>query len=83
MIEPFTEIERFQERLGTRVPAVGWQAGIDRGYLDVLLGACGRDQVIGLEDESERAPPQCRKFVGVEAGDPFAVDQVFARGRLV
>ncbi|MNY66608.1 hypothetical protein D3C86_2040620 [compost metagenome] len=67
MVEPLAELQLLQQGFRAVVAVARRHAGIDGRHLDVFLGACGRNEIVALEDEAEGAPAQCRQFVGVEA----------------
>ena len=57
------EFERLQRSFSA---FLGWDAGVDKGQLDVLQGTGAWDQVEALEDEPDLAVAHDRELVLVE-----------------
>ncbi len=65
MVHPVAEAEALQQGPGPRLPGATRAAGVDRGDLDVGLGAEIRHQVVALEDEAEVLAAELRQLVRI------------------
>jgi hypothetical protein len=79
---------RFEADVGERLLGAfnalgGWSAVIDERQLDIVERACARQQVEGLEDESDFLVPDSREFIVIQFADELTVEPVLAFRRRV